>query len=485
MNAECKGQCASKYEGHIDAEFDVIVVGSGPGGYLAAEEAGKQGLKTLIVEKEFWGGVCLNVGCIPTKTLLKSAEVLETLQHAGEYGIVGNLSDLNIDWAETWSKMHERKYKVVDQLTKGVQMLMRGSKVTMENGEAEFLTPKVIKVNDKVYAGKKIILAMGSYARKLTMLPGFEKAYEEKVALTSREAINYDSNLPKSIVIVGGGVIGVEFAQVFKAAGAKVTILQNTDQILMGVDKDAVKEMTKVLTASGVEIVYNAQTKELNDQKELVYSVNGEEKVVKADAYLIAVGRIPQSRGLKEVGIELGSRGEVIVDDKMRTNVEGVYAIGDLTGQSMLAHVAYQHAIVAVEDILGMDASYKNKPIPGCIYTHPEISFTGLTEEQAKEKGYDAFSAKYSFSFLGKAIAAKATTGFAKLVVDKKDGKILGGHIIGPNSTDYISEIVLAIEKGVTVFDLAHTIHPHPTFSEIIWECARSAALKLHLEHKK
>ncbi|VEU77825.1 dihydrolipoyl dehydrogenase [Mycoplasmopsis columbinasalis] len=481
--SECKECKACNVK--IDAEFDVIVVGSGPGGYLAAEEAGKQGLKTLIVEKEFWGGVCLNVGCIPTKTLLKSAEVLETIAHAGEYGVIGNLGDLKIDFEQTWAKMHERKYKVVDQLTKGVQMLMKGSKVATEFGEAKFLSPHVIEVNGKVYKAKNMILAMGSHARKLTMLPGFEKAYEANIALTSKQAINYDSKLPKSIAIVGGGVIGVEFAQVFKTAGAQVTILQNTDSILMGIDKDAIKEMTKVLTSSGVNIIYNAQTKELNANNELVYSVDGVDHTIKADVYLIAVGRIPNSQGLKEVGIEVGARGEVVVDQHMRTNVEGVYAIGDLTGQAMLAHVAYQHAITAVESILGFDTVYKNKPIPGCIYTHPEISFTGLTEEQAKEKGIDAFSAKYSFGFLGKAIAAKATTGFAKLVVDKKDGKILGGHIIGANSTDYIAEITLAIEKGLTVFDLTHTIHPHPTFSEIIWECARAAALKLHLEHKK
>ncbi|MGY5139428.1 dihydrolipoyl dehydrogenase [Mycoplasmopsis gallinarum] len=474
-----------EYNGHIDDEFDLIVVGSGPGGYLAAEEAGKSGLKTLIVEKEFWGGVCLNVGCIPTKTMLKSVEVIETLKHAADYGIVGNLGALEINLQETWQKMHERKAQVVKQISSSVKMLMKMSKCAIEEGEAKFLSPKVIEVNGKIYKGKNIIMAMGSRARKLTMLPGFEQAYNDLTVLSSKEAINYSNHLPENVVIVGGGVIGVEFAQVFNKAGSKVTILQNTDQLLMGLDTDMVKEITKILKASNIEIIFNAQTKGLNDAKELIYTVNDEEKTIKADVYLIAVGRIPNSQGLAELGINVGQRQEVVVNEFMQTNAEGVYAIGDLTGQAMLAHVAYQHAITAVDNILGRHTEYKNKPVPGCIYTEPEISFVGLTEQQAKDQGYDAFTSKYAFSFLGKAIATKHTQGFAKLVVNKTDGRILGGHIIGAHSTDYIGEIVLAIQKGLTVFDLTTVIHPHPTNAEIIWECARAAALKLHLEHKK
>ncbi|VEU60444.1 Thioredoxin reductase [Mycoplasmopsis bovigenitalium] len=471
-----------QYTGHIDEEFDVIVVGAGPGGYLAAEELGKSGKKTLIIEKEFWGGVCLNVGCIPTKAMLASAHVIDTIKDAASYGIVANLEDIKIDNQATWIKMHERKAAVVKQISGGVKMLMKGSKVTIAEGTAEWLASHVVKVNDKIYKAQNIIMAMGSRARKLDKLQGFEQGYKDFKVLSSKEAINFDKELPKSVVIVGGGVIGVEFAQVFATAGSKVTIIQNTDSLLTGLDKDVIKEITKHFTARGIEVIYNASTTALNDQKELVYETNGETKTISADVYLIAVGRIPNSQNLENTGVEIGQRQEVIVDEYLRTNVEGVYAIGDLTAQNMLAHVAYQHALTAVAHILGHDVKYElSKPVPGCIYTHPEISIIGITEEKAKELGYDAFSSKYSFGYLGKGIATRDTSGFCKLVVDKATGLILGASIVGANATDYIAEIGLAMEHKLTVSDVTYTTHPHPTFNEIVWEAVRAAHLKMEL----
>ncbi|WP_036435926.1 dihydrolipoyl dehydrogenase [Mycoplasmopsis felifaucium] len=471
----------------IDEEFDVIVVGSGPGGYLAAEETGKSGLKTLIIEKEFWGGVCLNIGCIPTKAMLKSVDVLEHVKHANDYGIEANFADLKIDKDATWSKMHARKDKVVKQISGSVKTLMLSSKCKIEEGTAEFLGSHVIKVNGKVYHGKDIIIATGSHSRKLKNVEGFENGYKKGIMITSREAINYDKCLPKSMVIMGAGVIGVEFAQLFSSAGTKVTILQREDRILPTLDKDISAELAKKLTSSNVDIIYNTAIEKLNEKDELVYKIGDKVNVIKADLYLVAVGRIPATESIDQIGLNIDSRGSVVVDEHMRTNLQGVYAIGDVTGQNLLAHVAYQHALVAVADILGHhNIQYKkNKPVPGCIYTNPEIATIGLTEQEAKEQGYNCFTSKYLFAYLGKAIAANETTGFVKLIVDKEFGQILGAHIVGANATDYIAEIALAMEMETTVKELTYTIHPHPTFSEIVWEAARSAALKLELEHKK
>ncbi|QSF13731.1 dihydrolipoyl dehydrogenase [Mycoplasma sp. Mirounga ES2805-ORL] len=471
-----------EYKGQIEEEFDVIVVGSGPGGYLAAEEAGKSGLKTLIIEKEFWGGVCLNVGCIPTKALLASTATLENIINAAGFGIIGNFDKLNIDYDQTWIKMHERKKGITTKISGSVKMLMKASKCKILEAEAKFVGSHEVEVEGKVYRGKNIIMAMGSLDRKLDMLPGFKESYNDENALTSKEAINYGEKRPSSITIVGGGVIGVEFAQVFASVGTKVTIIQNMDRLLPGIDLDIAKEIAKKLTAAGVEIIFNASSTEINSKKELVYKVNDEVKTVKSDVYLIAVGRVPVSEGLEQTGVIIGQRKEVVVDEQMKTNVKGVYAIGDLTGKAMLAHVAYNHALIAVQNILGnKKPKFTNtKPIPGCIYTHPEIAFVGMTEEKAKEAGKDVFTSKYLFGYLGKAIASQHTDGFAKLVVDKDNGQILGAHFIGANSTDYIAELTLAIEKNMTVDDLTYSIHPHPTYSEIVWECARSASLKLH-----
>lgn len=475
------------YKGAVKDTFDVIIVGSGPGGYLAAEELGKSGQKVLIVEKEFWGGVCLNIGCIPTKAMLASGEEIQNILKAESYGVVGNLDQIKIDYDKSWLKINERKSAVVRQISGSVKMLMKGSRCSIIEGEAKFVGSHEISVNGEVYRGKNIIMAMGSHSRRLTQLPGFEQGYKDWTVLSSREAITYDGKArPKSVTIVGGGVIGVEFAQVYSSMNTKVTIIQNIDRLLPGVDIDIVREVIKQLQAKGIEIIYNANTLGLNSKKELEYEAEGKKQSIKSDFYLVSVGRIPSSQGLEKTGVKLGKRGEVIVDSKMRTNVKNVYAIGDLVGQAMLAHVAYGHALTAVAQILKeKGVEYKaNRVVPGCIYTHPEIAFVGLTEEKARELGYDVFSAKYMFGYLGKAIAAVQTPGFVKLVVNKKDGKILGAHMIGANTTDYIAELTMVIDKGFTVYDVTYTIHPHPTFSEIVWEAARAAVLKLNNEKK-
>lgn len=459
------------YQGQIEKEFDVIVVGSGPGGYLAAAEAGNAGLSTLIVEKEFWGGVCLNVGCIPTKAMLKTAEVFDYLDQFSDFGLSGN-SDLKI----SWEKMHQRKTEVVNKLVGGVKAIVRSAKATSIFGKAEFVGAREISVDGKVYRGKNVILATGSVDRKLN-LPGFDKGYKSGKIITSKEAINLEQRID-SIVIIGGGVIGVEFAQIFSAAGIKVTILQNLPRLLANLDSEISQIITKNLVDKGVKVITNTNILRFEDDQ-IIYEFEGKTELITGEKILVSIGRQANSQGLAEVGIELDSRGSVIVDDQCRTNVDGVYAIGDLSAKAMLAHVAYRHAVVSVAAILGKTEKYQEKTVPACVYTHPEIAVVGLTEEQARQAGHDFIIGKASFSHIGKAIASGNAYGFAKLIIDKKYGEIIGAHIIGPVATDLISEIVIAMDSEVTVYELAAAIHPHPTYSEIIWEAARSAVTKL------
>ncbi|MBN0919613.1 dihydrolipoyl dehydrogenase [[Mycoplasma] gypis] len=471
---------STKYNGPVDAEYDLIVIGAGPGGYLAAEEAGKHGLKTLIVERQYWGGVCLNVGCIPTKALLHATEEYNKVvkNSLASLGVNIDLSSVKLDW----EKMNAQKTATVNKLTSGVKMLMKGSKVDAIEAEAEFVGSHEVKVDGKVYRGKYMIYGMGSHSRRLS-LPGFEEGYKSGKVVTSTGLINFN-RVPESLVIIGGGVIGVEFAQVFSAVGTKVTIIQNLDRILFNLDKDVTDEVTKRLKMNGVEFLFNSTTKALEGD-EVVYEQDGQELRVKADVVLSAIGRVPNTMKLEATGVELGQRQEIKVNSKCETNVENVYAIGDITNQNMLAHVAYKHAVIAVYDILRkegkveLDIHYNPLTVPGCIYTDPEVASVGLTENAAKDKGLNYMAAKYSFGFVGKAIAAHRDYGFAKLIVNKEDGKLLGAELVGANSTDMISEIAMAMDHNMTVFDVANVIHPHPTFSEIIWETARQAVHKL------
>ncbi|WP_033161069.1 dihydrolipoyl dehydrogenase [[Mycoplasma] collis] len=459
------------YNKPVSEEFDVIVVGSGPGGYLAAEEAGKAGLKTLIVEKEFWGGVCLNVGCIPTKALLKTAEVMHYVQSAESFGIIGK-ADFKIDW----TKMHERKNKVVNQLTSGIQALMRMNKVKTIFGNAKFVGAHEIEVDSKVYRAKNIIIATGSSDRLLN-LPGFEQGYASGKLISSKQAINLNYR-PNSLTIVGGGVIGVEFAQIFASAGTKVTIIQNLPSVLAMLDSDVIKQVSNDLKELNVEVITNANTTKFENDI-LFYEKDGKEHGIKSDVTLVSVGRVPNSLNLEEVGIKLGSRKELVVDEFCESNVEGVYGIGDVVGQAMLAHVAYRHAIIAVSNILKKQVKYNPKTVPACIYTSPEIATLGLTEQQAKDAKLDFISVKHQFAFIGKALAANESKGFAKFIIDKEYGEIIGCHIIGGTATDLISEVVLAMENEISIYEIASAVHPHPTFSEVLWEAARSAVHQL------
>lgn len=462
------------YNGKVDFEYDLIVIGSGPGGYLAAEEAGIKKLKTLIVEKDNWGGVCLNVGCIPTKALLSSVEVLEKINLASTYGIETKIKKASLDW----TKIHARKSEVVKKLTMGVQGLMKAARVDSVIGKAKFLGALTIEVNGKIYSAKNIILATGSRDRKID-LPGFDEGYKTGLVVTSKEAINL-AKKPKKLVIIGGGVIGTEFAQIFAMAGVEVTILQNQSKILANLDSDIVSVVEKKLISHGVKILTNSSVTKIDVKSKTVYFLVGEkEEKITADLVLGAVGRVPLNCQVDQFGIKLGSRNEVLVNEYQQTNIKNFYAIGDVTGQMMLAHVAYRHGVVAVKNILGKQESYSAKTVPSCIYTHPEIAQVGLSESEAKKLDKNVLVAKHSFSHVGKAIAAGEIEGFTKLIIDKTYGEILGAAIVGPHATDLISEIVVAIDLETTVYELAKAIHPHPTFSEVIWEAAKSAVHQL------
>lgn len=336
--------------------------------------------------------------------------------------------------------MHQRKAEVVNKLVGGVKSIVKSAKATSVFGEAKFVGSHEISVENQVFRGKNIILATGSTDRKLD-LPGFKEGYESGKILTSKEAINLEKQV-KSIVIIGGGVIGVEFAQIFAAAGVSVTILQNLPRLLANLDSEISQIISKNLAEKGVKILTNTNILRFENNK-IIFENQGKTEEISADKILVSVGRQANSSGLAEVGIELDSRGSVIVDDQCRTNVDGVYAIGDLSAKAMLAHVAYRHAVVAVGAILGKSEKYQDKTVPACVYTHPEIAVVGLTEEQAKQAGHDFVVGKASFGHIGKAIASGNAFGFAKLIVDKKYGEIIGAHIIGPVATDLISEIVI------------------------------------------
>ncbi|NQZ66234.1 MAG: dihydrolipoyl dehydrogenase [Mycoplasmatales bacterium] len=468
------GEKGKKYQGKIEQEFDVIIIGSGPGGYLAAEEVAKHKKSTLIVEKEFWGGVCLNVGCIPTKTLIKSIEVYEYAKQLEKYGIKGNIHDLKPDWVS----MQKRKLEVVKKLTDGVRFLMKANNAMTMMGEAKMVGSHEIEINNKVYRGKNIILATGSVANRLP-LEGFEEGYKKGQVITSKEAINLNK-LPKTMTIIGGGVIGTEFAQVFSASGVKVTIVQDLDKILHILDEDVIKEISKELNIAGIDVVTSAKVKKYS-RKTIFYEKDGKEIKLKSDIVLQSVGRKPLLiKGIENTGIKIGERKNIQVDYKNRTNVEGVYAIGDVTGQAMLAHVAYKHAIIAANHIIGLPTSPINaNTIPACIYTHPEVAAVGLTEREAKEQKLDYFVIKGSMSTIGKALADGDKRGFIKLIVGKEFGEIIGAHLVGKHSTDMITELTISIDSEMTVYEIANTIHPHPTVSEIIWEAARKAVLML------
>ena len=453
--------------------FDLIVLGSGPGGYVAAIRASQLGLKTAIVEAEELGGICLNWGCIPTKALLKSAQVFEYISHASDYGIT--VKDATADFGS----MVKRSRSVADGMSKGVQFLMKKNKIEILSGWGKIQPGKKVEVSDTngkktSYAADHIIIATGARARELPTL----KIDNEKI-IGYRKAMTLEKQ-PKSMVVVGSGAIGVEFAYFYNSIGTKVTIVEFMDRIVPVEDEEVSKALEKIYKKSGITVMTSSEVTKVDTKgagcKVTVKTAKGEE-VLDCEVVLSAAGVVSnlENIGLEEVGI-LVDKGKIQVNDYYQTNMPGYYAIGDVVPGPALAHVASAEGIICVEKIAGHHPEpldYGN--IPGCTYCSPEIASVGMTEAKAKAAGYEVRIGKFPFSASGKASAAGAKDGFVKLVFDKKYGEILGAHLIGANVTEMIAEIVAIRKLETTGHELIKTVHPHPTMSEAIMEAAAAA----------
>ncbi len=454
-------------------QYDLIVVGSGPGGYVAAIRASQLGLKTAVVEKENLGGVCLNWGCIPTKALLKSAQVFEYLKHASDYGIT--VADGKADFGA----VIKRSRDVADGMSKGIQFLFKKNKIDVINGYGKVKPGRKVEVTSAdgavtTYDAQHIILATGARSRELANLP-----QDGKKIIGYREAMSM-SSMPKSMVIVGSGAIGCEFAYFYNSMGTKVTIVEFMPNIVPVEDEDVSKQLARSFKKIGMDVMTESTVESVDTSGEgckvKVKTKKGEE-ILECDVVLSAVGITPniENIGLEETGI-ITDKGRVIVNDYYQTNIPGVYAIGDIVKGPALAHVASAEGICCVEKIAGLPAhpiNYGN--IPGCTYCSPEIASVGMTEKAAKEAGYEVKVGKFPFSASGKAKAAGASDGFVKVIFDAKYGEWLGAHFIGMNVTEMIAEVVVARNLETTGHEIIKSIHPHPTMSEAVMEAVADA----------
>jgi dihydrolipoamide dehydrogenase len=455
------------------SHFDVIVLGSGPGGYVTAIRASQLGFKTAIVEKENLGGVCLNWGCIPTKALIKSAQVFEYLQHAEDYGLKASGVDKDFD------AVVKRSRNVAGTMSKGVQFLLKKNKIEVINGHGKVLPGKKIAVTDAngkavEYTANNIIIATGARSRELPSLP-----QDGKKIIGYRQAMTLDKQ-PEKLIVVGSGAIGIEFAYFYNAMGTDVTVVEYLPNIVPVEDKDISIQLEKSFKKAGVKVMTSSEvTKVDTTGKGVIVTVKtakGEE-ILKADMVLSAVGIKTniENIGLEDVGIAT-DRDKVLVNDFYQTNIPGYYAIGDITAGPALAHVASAEGILCVEKLAGMEVhplDYGN--IPGCTYSSPEIASVGLTEQQAIDKGLDIKVGKFPFTASGKAVASGTPEGFVKVIFDAKYGEWLGCHMIGAGVTDMIAEAVVARKLETTAHEILKTIHPHPTMSEAVMEAVAAA----------
>lgn len=461
--------------------FDIAVIGGGPGGYVAAIKGAQHGKKVCLIEKGELGGVCLNQGCIPTKTLLKSVEILNSVRKCSEFGISGiDVSGASIDM----SKLQQRKYGVVKRLTGGVGALLKGNGVKVYKGSASFIDQRTLSINEERITADHIIIATGSTPSRLPIpITGGENCPCHAPCIprdtctpiiTSEEALEL-SEVPSSVVIIGGGVIGIEFAYIFAHLGSKVTVIEMMDRILPMVDEEITFEVSKMLKGLGIDLYTEAKVTQIIGSK-VYFEHTGAVREVEASKILVAVGRVPNTEGLnlEGLGIQM-NRKSILVDEGLSTNVPGIYAIGDVNGTSMLAHTASMEGIVAVENILGNDRTMDYSKIPSCIYIQPEIASVGLTEKEAKEKYGTVRVGKFPLSANGKAVVEGEAKGMMKVIIDSEFNEILGVHIYGIHATDMISESVLAMSLESTAEEVTLAVHPHPTVSEIIPEAFHSA----------
>ncbi|MBA2877816.1 dihydrolipoyl dehydrogenase [Anoxybacillus ayderensis] len=457
--------------GDFAIETETLVVGAGPGGYVAAIRAAQLGQKVTIVEKGNLGGVCLNVGCIPSKALISAGHRYEIATHSQDMGIFAE--NVKVDFA----KVQEWKAGVVKKLTGGVEGLLKGNKVEIVRGEAYFVDENTVRVmtenSAQTYKFKNAIIATGS---RPIELPTFKFS---KRVLDSTGALNLP-DIPKSMVVIGGGYIGTELGTAYANFGTKITILEGADEILSGFEKQMSAVVRRRLKKKGVDVFTNALAKGVEEREDgvtVTFEVNGETKTIDAEYVLVTVGRRPNTEemGLEQIGVKMTERGLIEIDKQCRTSVPNIYAIGDVVAGPPLAHKASYEGKIAAEAIAGHPSEIDYLAIPAVVFSDPECASVGYFEKQAIEEGIDVITAKFPFGANGRALALNETDGFLKLVLTKDDGVIIGAQIVGPNASDMIAELGLAIEAGMTAEDIAMTIHAHPTLGEITMEAAEVA----------
>ncbi len=447
--------------------YDLVVIGGGPAGYLAAERAGHAGLKTLLIEKRFLGGVCLNEGCIPSKTLLNSAKIYDYARFSEKYGIVSK------DVTFNHNKVVQRKDKVVNTLVSGIKAQLKKNKVTIVEGFGKILSKTddgyEVEANNERYCAKKLLVATGSMPL-IPPISGVEEGVENGFVLTNREILDLDA-IPASLVIVGGGVIGLEMASYFNSAGSKVTIIEMLDHIAGNTDREISELLMKGHQKKGIEFKLNSKVVEVKSDS-VVYEAQGETFTVEADKVLMSIGRRPvvDGLGLENIGVEV-ERGRILVDRYGKTNIPNVYAAGDVNGQSMLAHTAYREAEVCVNNMIGKKDIMRYSAISSVIYTNPEVGSVGETEETARQKGIEYEVSNISMMYSGRYVAEnEGGDGICKVLVDKKYRKLIGAHMIGSYASEIIYGAAIMIETEMRVEDIKELVFPHPTVSEIIRE---------------
>ena len=448
--------------------YDVAVIGAGIGGYTSAIRSSQLGMRVALIEKEKIGGTCLNRGCIPTLTLVTVANLLEKIKHAKSYGI--SIEGFSVDFG----RIKSRKEAVVNRLSQGVKYLLKKNEIDVFEGFGRIKSRNQISIErsgeKKIIEAKNIIVASGARPKRLPNIP----VDGEKI-ITPEDSLDLEE-IPKDLSIIGGGILGVEFAQIFHSLGANVTILEREQRLLPHLDRELGTTLNKILERSGIKVFTNVTSESAsteNNGVNLTFYVGGEKLNITSDKVIVAVGREPNSEdlGLESVGVRL-KNGFIEVDEHMRTNIPNIYAVGDVTGGKMLAHVAFAEGIVAAENIAGMEVSIDRKATPICVYTMPEIASVGLSEEEAIKLGYEISVGKFPYIANGRAITLGEREGFVKIVAEKETDEILGVHIIGPDATNLISEAIVAIKLECTSEELGKTIHPHPTLSEAIMEAS-------------
>lgn len=443
-----------------DDEYDIIVVGGGPAGYYAAIRGAQLGGKIAIVEKSEFGGTCLNVGCIPTKTYLKNAEILDGIKIAAGRGI--NLASTN--YTIDMDKTVDFKNSVVKTLTGGVQGLLKANKVTIFNGLGQVNPDKTVTIGSQTIKGRNVILATGSKVSRIN-IPGIDS----KLVLTSDDILDL-REMPKSLAVMGGGVVGIELGLVWASYGVDVTVIEMADRIIPAMDKEVSTELQKILSKKGMKIKTSVGVSEIvEENNQLTLKLNNGEEVV-AEKALLSIGRVPQMNGLENLNLEM-DRNRIKVNDYQETSIPGIYAPGDVNGTKMLAHAAYRMGEVAAENAMHGNVRKANLQFtPAAVYTHPEVAMVGITEEDARAKYGDILVGRNSFTGNGRAIASNEAHGFVKVIADAKFHEILGVHIIGPAAAEMINEAATIMESELTVDELLLSIHGHPTFSEVMYE---------------